>query len=142
MRALLIELRPATLEAADLGDLLHQLGDALTGRTRIPVTTDVEGNSDLPPEVKMAFYRISQETYNNIAKHAGAERVETTLRQTPEQAILTIQDNGRGYDPATIPPDRMGLQIMHERAESIQADLDIISEPGQGTQVSLTWQAE
>ena len=70
MRALLFELRPAALEQADLESLLRQLADALTGRTRIPVTVETEGQGDLPAEVKVACYRIAQETFNNIAKHA------------------------------------------------------------------------
>jgi len=139
MRTLLFELRPKSLEAADLGVLLRQLGDALTGRTQIPVTVDVEMEGDLPPEVKVAYYRISQEAFNNIEKHARADQVEVSLTRSNDQLLLTVQDNGRGFNLETIPAGRLGMQIMQERAESIQAVLDVTSHPGTGTLVNLTW---
>ena len=139
MRTLLFELRPKSLEAADLGVLLRQLGDALTGRTQIPVTVDVEMKDDLPPEVKVAYYRISQEAFNNIEKHARADQVEVSLTRSNDQLLLTVQDNGRGFNLETIPAGRLGMQIMQERAESIQAVLDVTSHPGTGTLVNLTW---
>ena len=55
--------------------------------------------------------------------------------------ILGIWDNGRGFDPAKTQNEGLGLGIMQERAESIQADLDVESQPGQGTRISLQWKA-
>ena len=54
-------------------------------------------------------------------------------------AELTITDDGRGFDPAAAPPDRLGLGILRERAQSIGADLSIESAPGQGTRVGVIW---
>ncbi|MGB3717893.1 MAG: sensor histidine kinase [Candidatus Promineifilaceae bacterium] len=139
MRSLLFELRPSSLEAADLGTLLRQLGDSLTGRTQIPVTVDIQLEDDLPPEVKVAYYRISQEALNNIEKHARADSVEVALHRSSGQVMLTVQDNGRGFDPDALPADRMGRLSMEERAAGIGAHLDIDSRPGYGTVVKLTW---
>jgi signal transduction histidine kinase len=139
MRTLLFELRPASPESADLATLLRQLGDALTGRTRIPVKVVVDGESDLPAEVNITLYRIAQEAFNNIAKHAGAERVNLLLRFEPDNVVLAIRDNGRGFDPEEIDPERMGVQIMRERAASIGARLVIRSQPGQGTRILISW---
>jgi signal transduction histidine kinase len=52
---------------------------------------------------------------------------------------LTVADNGAGFDPSTVTADHLGLRIMRERAEAIQARLSIYSEPGEGTQISVTW---
>ena len=139
MRTLLFELRPASLEHADLATLLRQLGDALTGRTRIPVELIVDGEGEVPAEVKITLYRIAQEAFNNIAKHAGAERVKSLLRLEPDHVVLAIRDNGRGFDPEAIGPERMGVEIMRERAGSVGARLVVRSEPGQGTRILVSW---
>ena len=139
MRTLLFELRPAALEHAELESLLRQLADALTGRTRLPVAIEVEGGAEPPAEVKIACYRIAQEAFNNIAKHAAADQASLTLIQSPDQIDLAISDNGRGFDPAGVAADHMGLAIMRERAKSIGAKLNIQSAPGKGTQIHLVW---
>jgi signal transduction histidine kinase len=142
MRALLFELRPAALEAVDLELLLRQQCDALTGRTRIPVNLTVEGQAELPPEVKITFYRITQEAFNNIAKHAQADRVKVTLQQAADEVILTIEDNGRGFEKSAIPAEGMGIQFMRERASNIDASLKVKSQPAQGTHLAVAWSRE
>lgn len=139
MRALLFELRPSALEYADLETLLRQLADALTGRTRLSVEMEFDGQANPPTEVKIAFYRIAQEAFNNIAKHAAADQVKLTLHQSPNQVDLRIIDNGRGFDPQHTAADHMGLFIMRERAQSIGASLALDSAPGQGTFLRLAW---
>jgi signal transduction histidine kinase len=52
---------------------------------------------------------------------------------------LDICDDGRGFDPDQIPPDRMGLGIMRERAEAVGAQLEIVSQTGRGTRLTVTW---
>jgi signal transduction histidine kinase len=61
------------------------------------------------------------------------------LRSQPEQVILSINDDGRGFDVDSIPPDHFGVGIMHERAEAVGATLTVESEIGQGTQVVVAW---
>jgi signal transduction histidine kinase len=142
MRTLLFELRPTALEAAGLVTLLHYLGDALTGRTRIPVEVHAEaaaeGESPPPPNVRVALYRIAQEAFNNIAKHARATQVAVTLHRMPERIALTIQDNGRGFDLDSVSAARLGLGIMRERAEEIGAELAVETQAGQGTRIAVT----
>ncbi len=139
LRTLLFELRPESLAAAELETLVQQLSDAFTSRTRIPVAIQVDATGQPPGDVKTTLYRITQETFNNIAKHAAAEQVIVSLRQSPDQVILTIQDDGLGFDPAETNAENLGLTIMRERAERIQANLEISSRPGQGTSISVTW---
>jgi len=139
MRSLLFELRPSALEAAELGVLLSQLGDALTGRTRIPVEREIEDTASPPDRVKIAIYRITQETFNNITKHSEATLAELRLESNLDQVSLTIRDNGRGFDPDQVTDDKLGLGIMRERADEIGARLDVESAPGQGTKVDVCW---
>jgi signal transduction histidine kinase len=139
MRSLLLELRPTALTEAALGDLLHQLVDAVRGRTRLQVTLTVEGNQALPADVQITLYRIAQEALNNVIKHARATHVTVSLINGRDTVTVRIADNGRGFDPATILPGHMGIGIMHERAEAAGISLDVHSQVGHGTEIVATW---
>ncbi len=145
MRTLLLELRPAALAEANLSDLLKQLGEAVTGRARIPVEVRTEDTGTLPTDVRVALYRVAQEALNNVAKHSGATGATVSLSSLdePEGGLrLEIRDDGNGFDPATAGTGQLGLGIMGERAEAINASLTISSAPGQGTTVIATWSPE
>ncbi|GJM40055.1 MAG: sensor histidine kinase YhcY [Ardenticatenaceae bacterium] len=139
MRGLLVELRPLVLTDSELDDLLRQLGDALTGRTNVPVAVTVTGQGVLPAEVQVAFYRLCQEGLNNIAKHAGASQVTIDLEYEVSSVELHIRDDGCGFNPALIPSGHHGLSIMRERAKAIGAQLSITSQLDRGTNIFLRW---
>ncbi|MCL4535541.1 MAG: histidine kinase [Bacteroidetes bacterium] len=139
MRTLLLELRPSALVETWLGDLLRQLGEAITGRARVPIVLTIEGQRPLPPDVQVTLYRIAQEALNNLAKHAGASQASVTLRCRPNEIELCVSDDGRGFDLTGVSPEHLGLGIMHERAEAIGASLSIESYPGRGTKVAVVW---
>jgi PAS domain S-box-containing protein len=142
MRALLFELRPWTLEAVPLARLLEFLRDSLTGRTRVDLEWDAQVECDPPAETKRAVYRIAQEAFNNIVKHARASRVRVTLRCDGERGRLIVADDGRGFDIAAVTAERMGLQIMRERVEGIGGSLAVTSKPGEGATVEVVWNAK
>ncbi len=142
MRTLLLELRPAGLAEKPLGQLLRHLTEAMTSRTRVPISLVVEGHSLLPADQQIALYRISQEALNNISKHSGAGRVSVELRCQPDRVTLCVADDGSGFDPGMVRPDRFGMGMMRERAEGIGAHLEVRSQPGQGTRVMVDWQQE
>ncbi|MEJ2711372.1 MAG: sensor histidine kinase, partial [Anaerolineales bacterium] len=139
MRLLLAELLPSTLTDAELGDLLHLLGNALAGRTNIPISVTVAGEGYLPPDVKLALYRLCQEGLNNIAKHAGASQVDIQLQYKIGVVELRIRDDGRGFDPKQTHPGHYGLSMMLERAAAVGATLSITSQPGHGTEIVIRW---
>jgi len=139
MRALLAELRPSALTDTDLGDLLHLLGSALSGRINTPVVVEVARDVILPSEVQVAFYRICQEALNNIAKHTKASRVEIGLTQEGATVELHIRDDGQGFDPQQIVAGHYGVGMMRERAEAVGAKLTITSQPGHGTELIMHW---
>ena len=113
-----------------------------SGARACPFSFETQGGSrKLPPDVQISLYRIAQEALNNIVKHAKATQAVVTLH-LEESVRLSIEDNGCGFDPAQVPPDHLGIRIMRERAEMIGADLSVYSEPGEGTQISLTWKEE
>ena len=141
MRTLLIELRPSTLREADPVELFKHLTDAFSGRTGVIVDFQVEKEEDceLPVEVKDTFYRIAQEALNNIFKHAEASRVSFRFNCSQGIAAMTIRDDGQGFDLEAVPAGHLGLGIMTERAEAIDADLSLESGPGMGTVLRLGW---
>jgi signal transduction histidine kinase len=140
MRALLAELRPSTLTDSDLGDLLKLLGNALEGRTSLPVAVTVSGEFVLPAKVQVAFYRVCQEALNNIAKHAKASKVEINLKQDGAVTELHIRDNGKGFDTEQTFSGHYGLGMMRERAEAAGALLTVLSQPGRGTELTIRWE--
>jgi signal transduction histidine kinase len=139
MRTLLLELRPAALVDADTGDLLKQLAESITGRTRIPVIVELSGVCPASAELKIGLYRIAQEALNNVAKHSCATQAEISLHCSLDEIELVIKDNGQGFNAGTKSPGSLGIGIMQERANTIGADIEIKSAPGQGTRVELIW---
>lgn len=118
---------------------VRHLADAFQGRAGIPVQLVIEGQCEIPPQVKVAMYRIAQETLNNVAKHSNAEEVLLQVTCEEQRVEVLIADNGEGFDPSRVPPDHLGLGIMKERAHDVSAELEINSAIGQGTRVSLVW---
>jgi len=158
MRTLLVELRPGALSELGLEALLRQIGEATMGRTQIDVTVRVDGQLGttgqampgvrldaqpgvmLAADVKLALYRIAQEALNNVVKHAQARHVSIRLAyQADGGTSLHIADDGRGFDPASIPPGHLGVGIIAERAAAIGATLQLHSRPGQGTSIHVAW---
>lgn len=140
MRILLLELRPQAILKTPLNDLMRHLIDAAKGRKIISADLISEGEIiTLPPEVHVAFYRIGQESVNNILKHSGASHFDIRLHYQPNQLILVVEDNGQGFDTSQ-QSSGMGLSNLQERADDINARLEIISSPGKGTRVQVVWQ--
>lgn len=140
MRTLLLELRPEALADAELKDLLHHLTNAFIAQARIPTDLKINGQCELPVDVKITFYRITQEALNNIIKHSQAEHVSIQMVCEPNQIQLTVIDDGVGFNmEQQLSSDHFGLNIILERAEQINATVKIESQPGKGTQIRLLW---
>ena len=94
----------------------------------------------LPADVQVTIYRICQEALNNIAKHAGASKVEINLKHDGTAIELGIHDNGQGFDAEQTPSfGHYGLSMMRERAEEVGAHLFITSQVGHGTELIIRW---
>ncbi len=139
VRNVLVDLRPPGLDELGLLAALkeHARGVAERGEFAVAVTGS-EIHPRLAPAAEIALFRIVQEALNNISKHARATEVSVTLESDPASAILTVADNGRGFDTAARPAQptaSLGMVSMRERAESIGARLRVESTPGRGTRV-------
>jgi signal transduction histidine kinase len=87
---------------------------------------------------RSAFFHITQEALANVAKHSGASRVWVNLRRSGEDVVLQVIDNGRGFDPENA-PDRLGhgLSNMRERAHRAGGQLELATQPGDGTTLTV-----
>ena len=139
MRSLLLELRPAAAGERTLGQLLSPLVEVARTRSQTKIDLRIEGDSVLPESVTQQLLRITEESLNNAVRHAEASRITVALVCDPDGVSLRIHDDGCGFDLERIPADRLGLEIMRERAEEIGADLEIQSTIDKGTEVAVTW---
>ncbi len=139
MRTLLYELRPDAFNTARPGSLIQQAADVFTGRTHIPIEVSVQGDAGMKPGTKRALYRIAQETFNNIAKHAEATRVIAALNEVGDSMVLHIEDDGRGFDVEKMAHKGLGLTTIRERAVETGGRVEIDSREGQGTSITVCW---
>jgi PAS domain S-box-containing protein len=138
MRALILELRPESLEREGLASALRKLAEATQHRQRLIVQAHICNEPAIALEAKQAFYRIAQEALHNIIKHANATTIDLTLETAPDAVTLTVADDGAGFDPDASFPGHLGLRSMRERMARLGGDLTITSAPGQGATIRAT----
>jgi len=135
-RRSVLDLRAAPLEGRGLRAALADLA-VEAGRQGGPaVAFDHRGPADEPPaRVGLGLYRIAQEAIANALRHAGAANVRLCLEVGAGRAALSVEDDGRGFDPGAAPAGRFGLLGMRERARLLGGQLAIDSAPGAGTRL-------
>jgi signal transduction histidine kinase len=137
LRRLSHQLAPAMKTAEGLPEKISELVSSMNAGNRLRI--EVETDAFLAPEdeeVELAIYRIVQEQLNNVLKHAGATRVAIRLRQLEDGLLLSISDNGKGFDPAERAPG-IGLENIRRRAVAMNGELKIVSAPGKGCELIL-----
>ena len=136
MRALIFELRPGSLERDGLVQALRTHAAAVEGRTGLSIVVDC---AELPSRFSLGtedvLYRIGQEALHNVVKHARASRALITVAVTDGTALLTVEDDGVGFDPGAIPPGHLGIEGMRVRAERTGGRLEVDAAPGRGTRI-------
>lgn len=143
LRLLINDLRPPQLDDMGLGAALRFLVERCNRVSETEFALNVHGDAiELPPEVETTIFRVAQEGLNNIIKHAHAKSADITLQCTDGRLTLRIEDDGRGFDPnVALEPNTTrtawGLLGMQERANLIDASLELNSQPGKGTTLIL-----
>jgi len=138
LRVLLFELRPQSLDAARLPQLIEQLVDTVATGADVHVEADVQQIPALPREAKLGMYRLAQEALSNAVRHSGADSVTVSVSHDDGVTTLAVRDGGDGFEPQRVSGGH-GLQNLRERASSIGADLAIDSRVGDGTDVVIRW---
>jgi signal transduction histidine kinase len=135
------ELRPAALYHLGLPAALRDYVEVWAKNYQIAAAFNA---ANMPagrfaPDVETNLFRIAQEALNNVHKHAGATSVDVRLRRRDGTLVLTIEDNGAGFDPGANRTDTgIGLLGMRERAFLLNGRVEIESKVGHGTTVIVT----
>jgi signal transduction histidine kinase len=141
LRRLMAELRPAVLDEQGLEVALHNQVRAFEATSGVACAISTGLHSRLAPDLETVLYRVTQETLNNVGKHAGASRVTVSLEAENGSVRLRINDDGVGFDPAVaaklLSEGHFGLAGMRERVEMVGGRLTIDSAPGKGTSVAV-----
>ena len=140
MRSIMAEFRPPMLDQYGLTAALNWYTEQYSKRTNITVNIDDQflKGTRLPSQLEIALFRIAQEALNNVAKHAKASQVNIELLESYDNILMTVTDNGTGFDAKsqnTDLPGHWGVTNMQERARAINGKFLLRSVPGQGTQV-------
>ncbi len=115
---------------------LEQTIDGFRNLSEISIEVSSAPPTDIPPAVQVQMLRIVQEALGNIRKHSQATHAQLDWQLDDHSLTLHISDNGRGFDPEDVPPIAChGLRSMRERAELLDAEFQIISSQGAGTEV-------
>ena len=146
VRRVAMDLRPSCLN--DLG-LLPTLSWFFRELEQASRNVGVEKDfsileSDVRPDLKITIFRILQEAVGNIVKHAGARRIRASLKNEAGALCLSIEDDGKGFDPCIMDPHRhaergLGLRSMNERAQLSGGVFTLKSAVGLGTFIQIAW---
>ena len=138
IRSFMNELRPTVLDELGLYEAISEHVALISGLVPFKITTDLD------PALKAwrskedaMLFRLMQEALLNARKHSDASAVVISLKRDGSAVVLTIEDNGRGFDTAHTPVGHFGLLTMRERAELSGGTLNIDSRPGHGTRISV-----
>jgi signal transduction histidine kinase len=143
IRDVMAELRPQVLDDYGLAPALRWLCERFFQRSGIDVDLETAAieESRLPEMVETALFRITQEAFNNVIKHAQAASVSVAAVKAAESIYVTITDDGRGFDASAGRSSQhlqnWGLVNMRERAEALGGQFQIESEPGKGTRLKV-----
>ena len=135
------DLRPSALDDLGLSPALKSLSSEFSLRTGVEIEVSTISFRDaLPPDAKTTLFRVAQKTLTNIERHAQATRVTLDLSVSRNGVVLTISDNGKGFETQRRgangkTADGIGLRNMHERLEFHNGELTV-SSSGNGTTIT------
>ncbi|HUQ04707.1 MAG TPA: sensor histidine kinase [Kofleriaceae bacterium] len=145
VRHMSLELRPALLDEAGLVPAVRAYLESHAALATTALTFDASGLDDrLPAELETAAFRVIQESVTNVARHAGASRVDVTLSRDASHLAIRVRDDGAGFDvdarlSAAARAGHLGVAGMRERVKGFGGRFDVTSAPGGGTEVSAAF---
>jgi len=139
LRAAVVELRPAALDEDGLVATLRTQIQVLDRAHTARVTFDSCGVRALPAAQEEALLRVAQEALHNALRHSGADHVDVTLVRRGSGAVLSVTDDGSGFDPTQTrrAGRHLGLVSMRDRASGVGGALTVESAPGKGTTIEM-----
>jgi PAS domain S-box-containing protein len=140
VHALAYQLHPAVLEELGLVEALRTACERFGRRDGVELSTDLAPEAaGLEKDLALCLFRVAQEALNNVARHARASTASVTLRSRDGGLLLSVRDDGVGFDPADPEMRRsLGMASMRERVRLVNGTLEVESAPGQGTAI-VAW---
>jgi signal transduction histidine kinase len=146
VRRVMADLRPSVLDTRGLEAALRDLASTFESEAGVRTVVEVALDERLPTELETVLFRAAQESLTNIRKHARAGQVTIVLGFDHANATLAVTDDGVGFDTSTakklLREGHFGLAGMRERAALIGGQLELRSQPGQGTTVEVSLPVE
>ena len=137
LRTLLVEIYPPELHRAGLEAALTDVLASASARG-LETALEVDPEAALGRDTEALFFRVAQEAIRNSVKHAGAKHVRVSVQAEDGRARLEVDDDGRGFDPATAGGDgHFGLRAVEELVRDAGGRLEVDSTPGEGARVSV-----
>lgn len=136
MRALLLHLRPVTLEGKSLKQGIEQLLRELETKIKISLKWEIE-DIKISSGIEDQLFRVVQELLSNTLRHAKANELEVYLHQVEQSILLRVIDDGVGFDTSEQKAGSYGLMNIRERVAAVGGTIKIISFKGQGTSVEI-----
>jgi len=139
LRGLVFALRPKSLERDGLAVTLLDHVEALRRTHGIDISLEADAELGLSLDAEQELLRIAQEAMQNAVKHGGGAAVRVLLRRKSGAVVLTVRDDGPGFDPESLPRTvrSLGMTTMRQRARSLGGELSVRSAPGRGAVVSV-----
>ena len=138
-RRSVLDLRAAPLEGRSLPEALATLAQEWAEKGSLALDVTLTGQyHPLPVRVEVGLFRMAQEAFTNVVKHAHAQHLTVKLVITPDRARLVVEDDGQGFDADNIPKGRYGLTGINERTRLLNGDLMLESCPGEGTRLTIS----
>ncbi len=134
VRDLAMGLRPSMLDDLGLGPAVEWQAREFARRYGVPVNVQLEGELDRVGErERTCIYRVVQEALTNCARHAHARTIRVTVHGRQDAVVVTVQDDGVGFDPAKASKRGLGLLGLQERVRELGGQVKLFSQPGRGT---------
>jgi signal transduction histidine kinase len=132
-------LRASPLEDLGLALALRDLAESAASRAGAAISFEIPTTLEkLAPDVEQCIFRVAQESLENIVRHAEAQHITVQLVREDTRLVLRIGDDGQGFDPAQVDGNKQfGLKGLRERVAMFAGELQIHSQPAQGTTISL-----
>jgi two-component system sensor histidine kinase UhpB len=143
LRRIVFGLRPAILDDLGLVSAIRWYARENLEAAGVQVEVHApEPMPEIPPEVTISLFRISQEAVNNILRHAAASSVQINISLQPQTILLQVRDDGHGFNLqaaslTALSSHHLGILGLRERAEMLGGQVELISSPGQGTDLKV-----
>jgi signal transduction histidine kinase len=136
-RRIIDNLRPSTLDMLGLAPAARDLVESFASEERITVDAEIDEEIVLRNDDALTLYRIIQEALANVAKHANATQAWVELGRAGDLVHLLVRDDGKGFDPLSVPQSGHGVAVMRQRIRALGGKFSLTSSSGAGTTIEV-----